>query len=493
MSTFLGLDLGTSATKGVILDDEGRAIARARAVHPASRSGRIGRADPAAWQASILEVCRKLGPALADVAAVGLDTHCPTIVPLGEAGQPVTPGITWDNPQLTRFFATYSGRRSEADVQATGNHPSQSTFAAVAYHFVRELEPEAFAQLRTLGLAGTWMGHLLTGQLAVDPTQASYTGVFDTIGPDATWLTGALADLDIDPAVLPPIKQPLDVLGEATTAFAAEAGLPVGIPVVVGSADTPAASFALGTTPGRNPFLIMGTTHVVNSCLDAPDLRAKALQRRGLRPGEWLINGVTNGGDVLALAAAQFGFGGEESAVKELIRLATELPHEALDGAPVFVPHLMPERGPFWFEQPCAGLAGLTRSTTRAQLARAVLEGVIFADRMLLESIIPPGEETIFLTGAFGEDPVLPQLLADATGRSYRVALEPDLPAMGAAAMSAAALGQETPCALATSDISPQDGADEVLAGRWVTFVTHWSEMTGREPLPPLPADATNH
>ena len=419
-------------------------------------------------------------------AAKIVATHCPTVVPLGVDGKPVTLGVTWDNPALAAYFDRYSSRRSADDIRATGNHPSQSTFAAVAYHYLRETEPEAFARMATMGFSGTWLGRLLTGELAIDPTQASYSGVFDTVGKEPGWLVTALADLDIDPAVLPPVRQPLDVLGEVDTDFAESAGIPAGIPVVVGSADTPAASYALGTTPGERPFLIMGTTHVVNSCLAQPDLRARALQRRGLRQGEWLINGVTNGGDGLAVAAGLLGFGDRESAVGELVRLAAGLTRDEVLTAPMFVPHVMPERGPFWFEQPCAGLTGFDRSTTRAQLARGVLDGVIYADRMVFEATIPPGDELVYLTGAFGEDPVLPQLLADATGRAFDVAPEPDLPAIGAAAMCAQASRGEIRCRLTTRSIQPRKEQADLVESRWQAFREQWTTITGREPLPSL-------
>lgn len=175
MRTFLGLDLGTSATKGVILASDGRVIARARARHPDSRRGGVGRADPSAWEASILAVCRQLAPQLAEVSGIGLDTHCPTIVPMGDDGHPVTLAVTWDNPALTTYFDHYSPLRSTMAIRSTGNHPSRSTFAAIAYHYLREAEPDAFTRMTTLGFAGTWLGQQLTGEAAIDPTQASYT------------------------------------------------------------------------------------------------------------------------------------------------------------------------------------------------------------------------------------------------------------------------------------------------------------------------------
>lgn len=259
---------------------------------------------------------------------------------------------------------------------------------------------------------------------------------------------------------------------------------------MVGSADTPAASYALGTSPGKHPFLIMGTTHVVNSCLAEPDLRATALHRRGLRRGEWLINGVTNGGDELGVAATLLGFGEHDVAVKDLVQQASTVSATDLADAPLFVPHLMPERGPMWLIDPRSGIHGLTRTTTRAQLARSVVEGVLLADRMVLETIIPPGDEAIYLTGAFGRDPVLPQMLADATGRSFDVALEPDLPAIGGAAMCAEAADGTTACHITTNRITPSREAGDVERQRWASFKRAWSAVTRERPLPPLALSA---
>ena len=92
--------------------------------------------------------------------------------------------------------------------------------------------------------------------------------------------------------------------------------------MLVGSGDTPAASYALGTEPGGRPLLIMGTTHVVSNALAAPDPRAKALQRVDVRAGRWLINGVINGGDSLAEGAARLGYGQGDIAVEALVGTA---------------------------------------------------------------------------------------------------------------------------------------------------------------------------
>ena len=172
--------------------------------------------------------------------------------------------------------------------------------------------------------------------------------------------------------------------------------------------------------------------------------------------------------------------------MRQLVAMAAGATQEEITSAPFFVAHVMPERGPFWFEQPCAGLVGVTRETTRTELARAVVEGVIFADRMVLEATIPSGDESIYLTGAFGQDPILPQLLADATGREFDVVLEADLPAIGAAAMCAEAIHGKPPCLLPAGRISPRPQSQEVIERRWQQYQERWCMLTGGDLLPTL-------
>ena len=216
---------------------------------------------------------------------------------------------------------------------------------------------------------------------------------------------------------------------------AATLGLPTGIPVLVGSGDTPAASYALGTEPGGRPLLIMGTTHVVSNALAVPDPRAKALQRVDVRAGRWLINGVINGGDALAEGAARLGYGQGDIAVEALVGTAFQARPDQMADAPVFIPHTRPERGPLWFAEPRTALLGAIPDPAAPAAARGVVEGVLFADRMIIESCIGVDQRTLYVSGAFGFEPEMPQLLADVLDRDILVVDESHLPAIGAAAM----------------------------------------------------------
>ena len=263
-----------------------------------------------------------------------------------------------------------------------------ATAMGAAHRLLQTIEPEAAAAATTFGFASTWLGLWLTGERAIDPTQASYTGLMASTDGSCRWLDDVLHRLGIPPQQLPPVRPSLSVLGALQRRPPTRSACRTGIPVLVGSADTPAASYALGTKPGGRPLLIMGTTHVVSNALDAPDHRASALQRVDVRAGRWLINGVINGGDALAYGAQRLGYGHGDVAVEALVGMAFSAEPGQMAGAPVFIPHTRPERGPLWFAEPRTALLGAIPDTAAPSAARGVVEGVLFADRMIIESCI---------------------------------------------------------------------------------------------------------
>ena len=92
-----------------------------------------------------------------------------------------------------------------------------------------------------------------------------------------------------------------------------------------------------------------------------------------------------------------------------------------MTAAPVFIPHTRPERGPLWFAEPRTALLGVISDTATPAAARGVVEGVLFADRMVLESCVSAQQRTLYACGAFGFEPELPQLLADTLDREVLV------------------------------------------------------------------------
>ncbi len=478
-ATYLGIDVGTSATKAVILASDGTVIARSRVPHPAARGAGAGRADPSAWRTSITAAVADLAPHTETVAGIGVDTHCPTALLLDAAGEALVAGVTWDHPGLAEPTAQLIAALDPVHRRLVGNHLMPATAMGAAHRLLQAIEPEAVDAATTFGLAGTWLGQWLTGERAIDPTQASYTGLMASTDGSCGWLTDVVRRLGIPPEHLPPVRPSLSVLGPLSPAAAATLALPRGIPVLVGSGDTPAASYALGTEPGGRPLLIMGTTHVVSNALAAPDARARALQRVDVREGRWLINGVINGGDALAEGAARLGYGQGDIAVEALVGTAFQARQDQMTDAPVFIPHTRPERGPLWFAQPRTALLGDIADSSSPAAARGVVDGVLFADRMIVESCIGAQQRTLYASGAFGFEPELPQLLADVLDRQILVVDESHLPAIGAAAMCVEVLEGFVVAPPRARPVLPRPEWRDIVAQRWERYREIWSSVTG--------------
>ena len=484
--SYLGIDVGTSATKAVILASDGTVTARSRVPHPAARGAGAGRADPSAWRTSITAAVRELAPHTATVRGVGMDTHCPTALLLDACGVPLAAGVTWDHPGLAEPTTQLIAALDPMHRHLIGNHLMPATAMGAAHRLLQDIEPQAVAAATTFGLAGTWLGQWLTGERAIDPTQASYTGLLASTDGSCRWLADVVHQLGIPPQQLPPVLPSLSVLGPLLETAAAILGLPQGIPVMVGSGDIPAASYVLGTEPGGRPLLIMGTTHVVSNALAAPDFRAKALQRVDVRSDRWLINGVINGGDALAEGAARLGYGQGDIAVEALVGTAFRARPEQVADAPVFIPHTRPERGPLWFAEPRTALLGEISDPTTPAAARGVVEGVLFADRLIVESCIGEQQRTLYASGAFDFEPELPQLLADALDRDILVVDESHLPAIGAAAMCVEVLEGQVVAPPQARLVQPRPEWRRTVAERWQRYRQVWSSVTGIPPLSTL-------
>jgi xylulokinase len=493
---YLGIDLGTSATKAVLADPAGRVVARGSASHPDTRTLGPGRVDPAPWQRSVVEACAALGPARARAVAVGLAMHAPVALFLDANGLPLGPGVGWDHPELAAHCADAGRLRTRAEAELVGNQAFPATTMAMAWPVALRERPDLADRCATFGFVGTWLGQFLTGRPVLDPTQASYAGLMASTDGSQRWLDDLAVRLGVPRNLLPEIRPSLSVLGELTEPAGGLLGVPPGIPVAVGGADTAAAAYLLDLDEDGRALYTVGTTHVITTGRRAPDPMPAAISRAHIVPGRWLSHGATNGGDALALGARLLGHGGGD-AVRSMIAAAGAARRDEVEDAPVFIPHVTAERGPLWLERPRSAIIGLLPTTGAAAAAWGMTEGVVFASRLVLEMVsadlpatdqadLPvtdPAGRSVLLTGNFGVDGALSQLVADLLGRPVDLVVESHLPAVGAAAIAVAATqGGRLPAPPVTR-IMPRPEWAPTVARRWQRFAREWSVTVGR-PFP---------
>lgn len=463
---FVGIDVGTTATKAVVLTERGTVIRRTRAPHTVELPIDSGRVDPLSWWASVQDACRRLDAADLKLAGIGLSTHCPVGVPMDAAGQNLSAGYRFEAPGLPEVVRSVKARLSPADAALLGNRVTPATFMAAAYLLAKGEHSGVVDGLRFLGSVGTYIGHRLTGEFAMDPTQASYFGCFD-VTENWKWEDRLAQRLGIPPAVLPPVSASLSELGRLTTSAAEALGLRPGAPVVVGAGDTACAAFAAGIDRGRLRLFSLGTTHVVTEHGTAPSTDGLHLQRAYVRPGQWLRHGVCNGGLALSVAARMLGYGTGSDAVRTLVERAMAAGSETIERAPYFIPHVRTERGPFWLEEPRSGFLGLTADTDESAAAWAAVEGVLFADRLILESFSPDPTQEVVLTGNVTGGEAFAQLAADVCAVPLSVNGESHLPAVGAALLAAEGTGNHLAFEPSLQRFDPRAELAAVIESRW--------------------------
>jgi xylulokinase len=390
----LGIDVSTTATKAVLVDEAGdvAAVASAEYDYEVPRPG-WSEQDPHLWwdaaQASIRAALSSAGVGGADVAAVGLAGQMHGAVLLDDDDQPLRPAILW-NDQRTAAECDEIRRRvgSRRLIEVTGND-ALTGFTAPKLIWVRNHEPDVWRRIAHVLLPKDFVRHRLTGDHASDRADAAGTLLFDLARRD--WSAEVVAALDIDPAWLPRTSEGPYVTGVVTGAAAEATGLAPGTPVVAGGGDQAAAAVGVGVVDPGTVALSLGTSGVVFAATDRPLVEPEGRVHAFCHavPDRWHLMSV-----MLSAAGSLRWFRDA---------LAPGVPYPALDEEAshvvpgsdglIFLPYLTGERSPHPDPLARGAFVGLTVTHDRRHLARAVLEGVAYGLRDGLDEMVATGIE----------------------------------------------------------------------------------------------------
>ena len=382
MSLLLGIDVSTTATKAILVDEHGavRGIGTAEYQYDTPRP-RWSEQDPALWWAAAGTAVRgALSTAGGDggsVAAIGLTGQMHGAVLLDAADRPVRPAILWNDQRTAAechiIRAAVGGRRL---IELTGND-ALTGVTAPKLLWVRAHEPDAWARVAHLLLPKDYLRLKLTGERAIDKADGSGTVLFDLAARD--WSAEILAALDLDPSLLPPTVEGPEVTGALTLDAAAATGLRAGTPVVAGGGDQSANAVGVGAIDPGVVALSLGTSGVIFAATDAPIIEPRGRVHAFCHavPERWHLMSV-----MLSAAGSLRWF-------RDALAPGTSFAalDEAAGGVPAgsdglwFLPYLTGERSPHPDPDARGAFIGLTVSHTRAHLARAVLEGVAYGLR----------------------------------------------------------------------------------------------------------------
>ena len=300
MEYLIGMDLGTSGTKTVLFDREGRVAASATVEYPLyqERNG-WAEQDPLDWWnaacQTLREVMAQSGVDPKDVKGLGISGQMHGLVMLDKEGKVLRRSIIWCDQrtakqceEITRLVG------KERLIQITAN-PALTGFTASKILWVRENEPQLYARCAHILLPKDYVRYRLTGEFATEVSDASGMQLLDV--PKRQWSQEVLEKLQIDPAMLAKVYESPEITGEVTQAAAELTGLAPGTPVVGGAGDNAAAAVGTGVVEDGKAFTTIGTSGVVFAHTDKISIDPKGRVHTFCCavPGAWHVMGVTQG------------------------------------------------------------------------------------------------------------------------------------------------------------------------------------------------------
>lgn len=422
--TVLGIDIGTTSVKAVLVSSAGRIIDEVSASHDLI-SLKTGWAEENAldwWRGTVtvLKSLKERNSSLFDRAeCIGVTGMVPAIVMLDETGEPIRNTIQQNDARAVEQIERVSQTVDQEQLfEVTGGYTNQQ-HVLPRMLWVRDNEPEIFSKLRHVLGSYDYIVYKLTGEYSIEMNWAVESGLFDI--RERTWLTDQMERFGFDPEWFPPVNPSIQMVGKVTAEAAGVTGLKPGIPVIAGSADHVASTLSAGILEQGDLLIKFGGAGDILYCTDEIRTSRKLFFDYHIVPEEYLINGCMAASGSLVkwyLGDILGNYGGQ--ALKELDEAASELP-PASDGL-IILPYFLGEKTPIFDPQARGVMFGLTLSHTRAHIFRACLEAVIYGFKHHIDILREIGYEPehIIATNGGSRSRFWCQIAADVLDREIR-------------------------------------------------------------------------
>lgn len=454
MRYVLAHDLGTSGNKATLFDEQGHLAASVTQGYPVHFFNATWAEQEAEdwWQAVCASTRCLLAQAKVDpgqVAAVCFSGQMMGCLCVDRNGVPLRPSIIWADQRAQQEAAHLAQKIAPLEHFMRTGHRNTASYGLPKLMWLRQHEPQVYAQTYRVLNAKDYMVYKLTGRFVTEPTDAAG---FNAVDLDTlSWSQDIVDASGVDGDKLPPIVPSASVAGQVTVQAAQQTGLAAGTPVVPGGGDGVCATVGAGSVAPGATYCYVGSSSWAATTTARPlhDPQMRVVTWAHIVPGLYSPNG-----------AMQCG-GGSYGWMKNVLcatdaRLAREQgqdPYEALNAEAaqspagangvLFLPHLLGERSPRWNANARGAFIGLKMENTRADLLRSVMEGVamnlalnldVFAQHVPVEDVL--------LIGGGAKSPLWAQIMADIFAKPLHVpALLEEATSMGAALTGGVAAG----------------------------------------------------
>ncbi len=475
---YLGVDLGTSSIKLVVMDEKGAIAATAGAEYGLSfpKPG-WSEQDPADWVKGMKESFKKLAEKidLTKVKGISFGGQMHGLVILDENDKVLRPAILWNDGRTQKECDYLNKTVGREKISSYTANMALTGFTAPKILWVKENEPEIFKKIKKIMLPKDYLAYVLTGVHCTDYSDASGMLLLDV--KNKKWSKEMMQLCDVREEQLAKLYESYEVVGTVKDDIAAELGLAKGVKVTAGAGDNAAGAIGTGTVKDGMTIVSLGTSGTVFTACDKFAVDDKnALHMFAHANGKYHLMGC-----MLSAASSNKwwmdeiigtkDYAGEQKAIGTLG-----------ENHVYYLPYLMGERTPHNNPNARGCFVGMTMDTTRSDMTLAVLEGVTFALRDSLEIARSLGVkiDTIRATGGGAKSPLWRKLLANIMNVDVEIMNSEEGPGYGAAILAAVGCGEYASVEEATDRIvkvSEKLSPDAELVKKYETKYNVWRKI----------------
>ena len=412
MTLLLGIDIGTTATKAVLLDSERGLVAEAeRPVTLHSDHPGWAEEEVLDWWANVRTLARELVSG-EQPHAIGVSGMVPCVVLLDTERRPLRRSIQQNDARATVEIAELNDELAGADILQRPGSPITQQSVAPTLRWLGRHEPGILARAATIGGSYDAMVACLTGERSVELNWAVESGLYDL--RTGAWAPDVLTAVDLDSSILPPVRQPAEIVGAVTDLAAEQTGLRPGTPVIAGSADHVASAFAAGLVREGDLLVKLGGAGDILLTTSTPVTDERLYLDMHLSPGLYLPNGcMASSGSFIRW------FQHELAAGESLEKLDAEAGSSGPGaGGIVALPYMLGEKTPLNDPEARGAFIGLSLSHTRGDIFRSVLESIAYGFRHHLDVFAELGmsPQRVRVTNGGARSALWTQITSDVIG-----------------------------------------------------------------------------
>ena len=442
MKYLIGIDVGTSGTKSVLFDIQGREIASCTEEYPLYQP-KNGWAEqkPTDWWEAVCKTLKYLTEKATDgeICGIGISGQMHGLVMLDENNEVIRNAIIWCDGRTTEECREIEEIIGHDRLMEITCNPALEGFTAGKIRWVQKNEPENYRRCRHILLPKDYIRFMLTGEYATEVSDASGMQLLDIAG--RCWSKEVCDKLGIDMSLLAKVYESPEATGYVTTDASEKTGLREGIVVAGGAGDNAAAAIGAGVCKTGKAFTTIGTSGVVFAHTDKPifDKNGRIHTFCCAVPGKWHVMGVTQAAGLSLnwfrnTLAKDISYK-ELDAQSEAVRIGSD--------KLIYLPYLMGERTPILDVNSRGVFFGLSAMHTRAHMARAVMEGVSYSLYSCVELLkeLSIDVSDMVICGGGGKSKLWQKILADVYGIDVKTLVSQECAALGVAILGGVASG----------------------------------------------------